>query len=79
MGDPRHWRPRALLALEWRETRGLAVSPPTRSGFGSRLVKSSVEQDLGGTLALEFNATGLVCRIEAPLQRIGERQGALEV
>lgn len=69
--------PAPLLVLEWRETGGPVVSPPTHSGFGSRLVKNSVEQDLGGTLALEFNATGLVCRIEAPLQRIGERQGAL--
>lgn len=66
-----------LLALEWRETGGPLVSPPTRSGFGSRLVKASVEQDLGGSLALEFNPTGLVCRIEAPLQRTGERQDAL--
>jgi two-component sensor histidine kinase len=69
--------PLSLLALEWRETGGPAVSPPTHVGFGSRLVKTSVEQDLGGSLALEFNATGLVCRIEAPLQRIGERQAAV--
>ena len=67
-----------LLALEWRETDGPAVSAPTQTGFGSRLVKSSVEQDLGGTLALEYNAAGLVCRIEAPLQTINEREATLE-
>jgi PAS domain S-box-containing protein len=63
-----------LLTLEWRETGGPKVSPPARAGFGSRLVKSSVEQDLRGKLALEFNPAGLVCRIEAPLQSIPERE-----
>jgi PAS domain S-box-containing protein len=57
-----------MFVLEWRESGGPPVSPPTRKGFGSRLVTTSVEQDLGGSVVLEFAATGLVCRIEAPLK-----------
>lgn len=64
----------SLLVLEWRESGGPAVSRPTHEGFGSRLVKSSVQQDLGGTVALDFTASGLVCRIEAPLQPVEERE-----
>jgi two-component sensor histidine kinase len=66
-----------LLTLEWRETGGPAVSPPAQTGFGSRLMKSSVKQDLAGEVALEFNPAGLVCRIEAPLQSIPEREATL--
>ena len=65
-------RPEPMLVLEWRETGGPAVSPPTKAGFGSRLIKVSVEKDLGGAVALDFAPTGLVCRIEAPLQPISE-------
>ena len=72
-------QPKPLLVLEWRETGGPVVSPPTQTGFGSRLVKSSVEQDLGGTVALDFNATGLVCRIEAPLQSINAAEVTSEL
>ena len=68
-----------LLVLEWRETGGPAVSPPTQTGFGSRLVKSSVEQDLGGTVALEFDVSGLICRIEAPLQSANPADVTLEL
>jgi PAS domain S-box-containing protein len=66
-----------LLTLEWRETGGPAVSPPAQTGFGSRLMKSSVKQDLAGEVALEFKPAGLVCRIEAPLQSIPEREATL--
>jgi two-component sensor histidine kinase/PAS domain-containing protein len=68
-----------LLVLEWRETGGPAVSPPTKTGFGSRLVRVSVEQDLGGAVALDFDAAGLVCRIEAPLQPVTPEHSILDI
>jgi len=50
------------------------VTPPTATGFGSRLIKMSVEQDLSGTVASEYAPKGYVCRIEAPLHPIGRRR-----
>jgi two-component sensor histidine kinase len=64
--------PAPLLVLEWRETAGPSVAPQRSSGFGSRLVKASAEQDLAGAVSLDYAATGLVCRIEAPLPKVTE-------
>ena len=72
-------RPTPLFVLEWRETGGPTVSPPTKTGFGSRLVKLSVEQDLGGAVALDFDPAGLVCRIEAPLQPTSQEEEILQI
>jgi two-component sensor histidine kinase len=67
-------RAEPLLVLEWRESGGPPVKPPTASGFGSRLISMSVEQDLSGSVASEYAETGYVCRIEAPLPPIGHTQ-----
>jgi PAS domain S-box-containing protein len=72
-------QPKPLLVLEWRETGGPVVSPPAQTGFGSRLVKGSVEQDLAGAVAFDFDPSGLVCRIEAPLQSVNNAEVPLEL
>ena len=59
------------LAIAWRETRSGPVESPARHGFGTRLVRAVVEQQLGGTLALEWEPTGLRCAIAVPLDRVG--------
>jgi PAS domain S-box-containing protein len=55
------------LALAWREEGGPQVCPPSRSGFGSRLIKTSVERELQGTVSTTFALDGFVCLIELPL------------
>jgi len=55
------------LALTWTESGGPAVSPPTRRGFGSRLIERSLQGQLGGEAHLEFAPGGLVCRLGLPL------------
>jgi PAS domain S-box-containing protein len=55
------------LRLEWREHGGPPVTPPTRRGFGSRLVERTVTQDLDGEISLDFQSDGLRCLIEANL------------
>ena len=47
------------VRLEWRETGGPPAVPPTRKGFGSRLIRSSIEGALGGSANLEYLQTGL--------------------
>src|SRR6202008_4513561 len=55
------------VRITWRESGGPPVSRPTRRGFGPRLLQRGVASELGGTVALDFESGGLVCRIQAPL------------
>ena len=55
-----------LLTVNWREHDGPPVLPPTRRGFGSRLIERSLAP-LGGTAALDFAPDGLRCTIRLPL------------
>ena len=57
------------LRLEWRESGGPAVSPPTGRGFGSRLIERGLAADLGGTAKIDYRPDGVVCTVEAPLPR----------
>jgi two-component sensor histidine kinase len=59
---------RSMLHLNWHEENGPPVIPPTRSGFGSRLIQYSAEQGLGGTAELKYEATGLRVHVTAPME-----------
>jgi PAS domain S-box-containing protein len=56
-----------VLLLRWQEKGGPAVAPPTRKGFGSRLIERSLAHDLDGEVRIEYAPTGLFCSVEAPL------------
>jgi two-component sensor histidine kinase len=55
------------LRLRWRESGGPAVAPPARTGFGTRLIRASLERELAGEVRLDFSAGGLACLIAVPL------------
>ena len=55
------------LAITWRETGGPPVEPPSRRGFGSRLINQVIASDLDGAVSADFATDGLVCTIDAPL------------
>ncbi|WP_431271926.1 HWE histidine kinase domain-containing protein [Dankookia sp. P2] len=58
----------ARLRLRWAEAGGPALAgAPPRRGFGSRVLDGTVRGQLGGTVALDWPATGLVCRLDIPL------------
>ena len=59
------------LTLVWRERGGAPVMPPTRSGFGTRLLRRSLGRDLGGSVRLDFDPAGLVCTFEFQLPPAG--------
>jgi two-component sensor histidine kinase len=42
------------------------VQPPTRRGFGTRLLQS-LGRDLGGEIQLEYRPEGVRCDVEARL------------
>jgi two-component sensor histidine kinase len=56
-----------LLTLMWRERGGPPVKPPTRRGFGSRLIERSLRGDMRGEAVLDFAPDGLLCRVRLPL------------
>jgi two-component sensor histidine kinase/integral membrane sensor domain MASE1 len=64
------------LALTWRESGGPAVKAPRRKGFGSRLLERGLPGDLGGTVALDYRKSGLVCTITARLRTEAEPAAA---
>lgn len=66
-----------LLRLEWRERGGPPVAPPSRRGFGSRLIERGLEADLGGRVALLFEPDGVRCEIEATLATLRAPDAAL--
>src|SRR6202034_1560126 len=51
------------LNLSWRESGGPRVVPPTRQGFGSRLIEHALSRDLDGKTRLEFAPEGVRCSI----------------
>jgi two-component sensor histidine kinase len=54
------------LSLVWREVDGPAVTPPSRSGFGTRLLQRALEQ-FDGTVSTDFAPTGLECKLEVAI------------
>jgi PAS domain S-box-containing protein len=55
------------LTLEWEERNGPPVLPPSRKGFGTRLLERSLAVELGGEVNVTYGASGVVCVVRAPL------------
>ena len=54
----------------WQELGGPPVSDPAGVGFGSRLISRVLQDDFGGTVEVTYQATGLICRLTAPLENL---------
>jgi len=66
------------LEIVWRERGGPAVTPPTRRGFGSRLIQRSLAAELSGRAEVDYAPDGVVCTLgvrltQAMLQAKGTR------
>jgi PAS domain S-box-containing protein len=57
------------LLLRWQEKNGPPVTPPSRRGFGSRVVERGLAHELGGTVHLDYRPDGVVCTINIPAPR----------
>ena len=56
----------ARLELRWAERGGPPVEPSAPGGFGIRVIKASVESQLGGAVAFDWQHDGLRCAISIP-------------
>lgn len=54
------------LIISWQEKDGPPVTPPTRKGFGSRVIERGLAHELEGTVNLDYRASGVVCTIAFP-------------
>jgi two-component sensor histidine kinase len=55
------------LWFRWEETGGPLVTPPTKRGFGSRLIEHSFRRHAGGGVKLEYPASGVRLSVKFPL------------
>jgi two-component sensor histidine kinase len=61
------------LQLTWKEVGGPAVTRPSRTGFGSRLLQKGIARDLDGETHLDFAVEGLGCRMLVSLADAGAK------
>ena len=54
------------IVVDWQESGGPAPEPDPKAGFGSMLIRTTIERQLGGGVDLRWNATGLEGQLELP-------------
>jgi two-component sensor histidine kinase len=54
-GDP------TAIRLEWREACGPPVTPPSRAGFGTRLIRAALRRP--AAVGIDFDPAGVVCTV----------------
>ena len=54
--------------IQWTETGGPRVSAPTRYGFGSKLIQTTMVYDLGGAVEIDYLPTGLAAKLIIPVK-----------
>jgi PAS domain S-box-containing protein len=60
----RNGHPESWLRIQWQESGGPDVVPPTRSGFGASVVRELIPYELGGTVDLMYLPKGVRCKME---------------
>jgi two-component sensor histidine kinase len=53
------------LRLTWLESEGPPVCPPTRRGFGSRMIERALADELEGRAEIDYRPDGVVFTAEA--------------
>jgi CheY-like chemotaxis protein len=54
------------LQVEWIENGGPSTKAPSSRGFGTRVIKDCVEQQLGGRATFDWRPEGLRCSLSIP-------------
>lgn len=61
---------KTVFTIDWFETNGPMVEPPTRQGYGTRYVRSALGSLLGSTPEMIFRPEGFHCRAVGPVWRV---------
>jgi len=59
-----------VLMLHWTEAGGPQISPPSARSFGLRVIRASIEQQLGGETTFEWDPKGLRCNFSIPRREL---------
>jgi two-component sensor histidine kinase len=63
--------PEGRLVIDWRERGGPEVMPPTRTSYGSSLIRGLIPYEVpDSSVELDLAPGGVTCRIVVPLARI---------
>jgi two-component system, chemotaxis family, sensor kinase Cph1 len=62
--------PQRELKLTWRESGGPPVSKPARSGFGTKLITTSLAYEIDGAVDMKFPVEGVICNITIPAEAL---------
>jgi PAS domain S-box-containing protein len=54
------------IVLRWTDKGGPPVKPPTRNGFGTRVIEGMIRGQLKGEMRFDWRAEGLACEIVMP-------------
>jgi PAS domain S-box-containing protein len=65
------------ITILWTELDGPPVMPPTRKGFGSRVMNALI-REIGGTIAFDWREDGLRCDVTVPDGRLARGSGPLD-
>jgi PAS domain S-box-containing protein len=55
------------FSLTWSEEGGPPVEPPSRKGFGSRMVERMLAADFGGKVEILYQQTGVTCHLQGTI------------
>ncbi len=58
------------LVLRWVESGGPATAPPASIGFGTKMIRASIERGLQGRVVFDWRADGLHCLLSIPGERV---------
>ncbi|MGP3698570.1 PAS domain-containing protein [Rhodobacter sp. NSM] len=67
--------PDERLHLVWSEEDGPPVAPPSRSGFGMRMIEKVLAAEVEGTVRLDFLAEGVRCEMDMSISQPEDRSG----
>lgn len=54
------------FSMSWTERNGPSVSPPSRRGFGTQVIKDMAERSVGGVVDLDWAEPGVTWRLTCP-------------
>jgi len=60
------------LLLTWDETGGPPAGAPSAQGFGTRMIKATVERELAGQVRFDWRPGGLRCSMAIPRSHVAE-------